>query len=195
MAKKSKELYQLFSEVLEYPSPKLEEKVDRCMAITASICPKAKVPLEKFKAFVTQTPPGRLEEIYSSTFDLQPTSYPYAGYHLFGESYKRGAFMVKLQEQYKEQGFSAEKELPDHIGVILRFLSVTQDDGNALILLKECLIPVLTKMIQALGEQDHHKYGELLKGMLLILTQAADRGTGTLSGSPVGHFVLQMVPQ
>ncbi|MBS4024937.1 MAG: nitrate reductase molybdenum cofactor assembly chaperone [Clostridia bacterium] len=171
MEKIPRELYQLFSEVLEYPTPNLEEKVNECIAITASVNSKAAARLEKFKGFVAQTPPGRLEEIYSGTFDLQPTSYPYAGYHLFGENYKRGAFMVKLQEQYKEHGFSAENELPDHIAVILRFLSTTQDDENTSILLKECLIPVLTRLTKAFGEQDQNYYGEAIKAILLVLTQ------------------------
>lgn len=157
--------------MLEYPSPALAENVKECLVLLDSAHSKATARLKNFQAFVVQTPLGRLEEIYSGTFDLQPKCYPYAGYHLFGENFKRGAFMVKLQEQYKLHDFTCEKELPDHIAVILRFLSILPDDESARILRDECLIPVLEKMVLAFGEENRDMYSEAIHSLLLLLKE------------------------
>ncbi len=164
-------IYRNFSNILEYPSPTLSVNVKECLVLLESINSKATARLKKFQAFVVQTPLGQLEEIYSGTFDLQPKCYPYAGYHLFGENYKRGAFMVKLQEQYRLHDFSWEKELPDHIAVILRFLSILHDEEAAGILKEECLIPVLEKMLKAFGEEKTNMYTEAVQALLLLLKE------------------------
>ncbi|MET0112525.1 MULTISPECIES: Nitrate reductase, delta subunit (fragment) [Limnospira] len=46
--------------------------------------------LADFVQFLQNTPTPNLEEIYTSTFDLNPTCYPYLGYQLFGDGYQRG---------------------------------------------------------------------------------------------------------
>ena len=168
-------IYRNFSYILEYPLPALSENVKECVVSLESINSKATSRLKKFQAFVVQTPLGQLEELYSGTFDLQPKCYPYAGYHLFGENYKRGAFMVKLKEQYKLLDFSCEKELPDHIAVILRFLSILHDEESAKILKEECLIPVLEKMITAFGEEETNMYSEAVQALLLLLKEVSKK--------------------
>ncbi len=93
------------------------------------------IAAELFRSFVLQIeqiPLERMEEIYTSTFDMQPVCYPYIGYQLFGESYKRGAFMAQLNHAFSETygeangeaTFSAGNELPDHVAVVLRFLAI-----------------------------------------------------------------------
>jgi nitrate reductase delta subunit len=111
-----------------------------------------------------------MEEIYTGTFDLQTKCCPYTGYHLFGENNKRGAFMVKLKEQYREHGFSTEKELPDHVCVILRFIATSRDDDLNRVLIDECLAPVLMKMKQGFTE-DRNPYGEIIHSLLLIFQE------------------------
>jgi len=118
-------LYELFANLLEYPTPALARQAQACGERLAEVRPEAAGLLERFCRTVEDAPLERMEELYTSTFDMQPVSYPYVGYHLFGESYKRGIFMAQLNGGYHERGFSAGSELPDHVAVVLRFLALT----------------------------------------------------------------------
>ena len=123
-------LYLLFAVALDYPGPALAEDARACRGLLAQFNSEAAGRMEEFGAFLSQTHLGQVQEVYTNAFDLQPVCYPYVGYQLFGESYKRGAFLVKLQEEYRARGFSAGKELPDHLPVMLRFLSVLAARGD-----------------------------------------------------------------
>ena len=124
---------------------------------------------------------GQLEELYTGTFDLQVVCYPYVGYHLFGESYKRGMFMAQLNQGYRERGFSAGNELPDHVAVVLRFLALTTDGDFSQALLREGLIPTVDKMAQAFGDQSDNPYAEVIRALLLVLRVKTERGVDDLS--------------
>jgi nitrate reductase delta subunit len=89
-----------------------------------------------------------MEEIYTATFDVNPTCYIFAGYILLGESFKRGEFLVRLGEKYRQHNFSPGKELADHIPVIFQFLA-TLDESEVLReeLIRDCLLPVMRKML------------------------------------------------
>ena len=138
-------VYRLFADLLEYPgSVNLAEKAKACADL---LDPGTAALLNEFRAFVEQSPPERLEELYTNTFDLQVVCYPYVGYHLFGESYKRGAFLARLNEGYQEHGFSSGNELPDHLGVVLRFLAQGEGGEFAQTLLDEGLIPAVNAMV------------------------------------------------
>ena len=52
------------------------------------------------------------EELFTRTLDLSPLSAPYVGYHVWGESYKRGEFMAALNKEMKELGVDLDGELP-----------------------------------------------------------------------------------
>jgi nitrate reductase delta subunit len=90
--------------------------------------------------------------------------YPYIGYQLFGETYKRGEFLALLNARYREAGFVVEGELPDHLSVILRYLSRTWDAA----LVQEGVVPALTKMLDQLPE---NPYRHLLRAVLAVLQE------------------------
>lgn len=161
-------IYSLFADILEYPTLILLDRVKKAVTLLSQVDQEAVTKMDRFRSFVEQTPLGRLEEIYTGTFDLQIVCYPYAGYHLFGESYKRGEFLARLKERYSANGFSAGKELPDHVSVILRFLDNLQDEGEGMVLISECLIPTLKKMVGDL-ERSGNPYGDVVQALLLTL--------------------------
>lgn len=161
-------IYSIFADILEYPGPRLNILVEESVDLLLRVNRCAAERMEKFSNFIGGTAPARIEEIYTRTFDLQPVCYPYAGYQLFGESYKRGAFMVKLKERYSAYGFSVENELPDHLPVILRFLSALPDRQQEAALVTECLVPVLTKMAGAF-KGGGTPYGDVISALQLFL--------------------------
>ncbi len=166
---------QLLADALEYPRPGLLETVRECAALLAADNPGAAACLREFCAFVEETPRGRLEELYTGTFDLNAACYPYVGYHLFGESYKRSIFMVELNERYRAHVFPVTGELPDHLTVLLRFLAVCDDAALSEELICEALLPALERMEANGGaaggaeERARPGYGLVLQALRLAL--------------------------
>jgi nitrate reductase delta subunit len=160
-------LYRLFADLVGYPTPAL---AGQALETAAGVgVAQAGALLQEFHSFVEQASTARLEELHTSTFDLQAVCYPYVGYHLFGDSYKRGMFMAQLNAGYRERAFSAENELPDHVGVILRFLALAPADDFSQALLHEGLIPALDMMAQAFGDQSDNPYAGVIRALLLML--------------------------
>lgn len=139
-------IFRLFADILDYPRPGLIEAVCECEELISDEHPEAVALLRKFRTFVEESPPGRLEEVYTGTFDLDTVFHPYVGYHLFGESYKRSVFLLGLKERFREYGFEPGIELPDYLPVLLRFLAIYDDAEGAEELLQEAVLPVLDRM-------------------------------------------------
>jgi len=108
-----RQIYSCFSQLLDYPTPNLVEQIRTGIDLLKKNYQEAAAQLEKFLSFVENTPMGRLEEVYTGTFDINPACHIFAGHILFGESFKRGAFMAKIEEEYQERHFDKGKELTD----------------------------------------------------------------------------------
>ncbi len=146
-------LFELFAELLEYPGPAVAEIAWECEDLLALEQPEAAALVHQFRRFAEKVPVGRLQEIYTVTFDLDTACYPYLGHHLFGESYKRSVFLLGLKERYQSVGLAYGNELPDHMAVVLRFLAVTDDEAVAGDLVQEALLPALHRMVRGQNGQ------------------------------------------
>lgn len=154
--------------LLDYPDEGLRERLDALRTAVSGRRPEVAEALREFRAAVGGLSLDRLREIYASTFDLNPACCLYAGYHLFGDSYKRGALMAKLNSEYRERGFDPGNELPDHLGVLFRFLSDLDDPGLRAILLEELALPALTRIVRSFEGTDNI-YSALTRAALLAL--------------------------
>ena len=172
-------LYQRLAEVIDYPDPDLSQRVDECIALSAPIENGAVSGLLKeFRAFVGKMPLDTIKELYTRTFDLEPVCYPYVGYHLFGDGKHRGMFLAGLIEHYQIYDFSSGSELPDRLGVMLRFLARDDDKEEREELLFLRILPALRKMIQEFSDEGN-PYRKLLKAILLLLGEGDEALTGT----------------
>ncbi len=143
----------LLADMLNYPTPGLAERALICAEALAPLDAEAAEHVRTFAAWAAEAPRGRQEEVFTRTFDLQATCFPYVSYHLFGESYKRGGFLARLNEEYQRRGFSVSGELPDHLAVLLRFLAEAEEDEVTQDLRDFCLAPALERMKQAFGKK------------------------------------------
>ncbi len=171
-----------FAAVLEYPEPGLREAVRECEALAAERSPQAAALLSEFGTIVERESLGRLQELYTGAFDLDTlsdldaTCYPYVGHHLFGESYKRSTFLIELIDRFRGYGFTVERELPDHLLVVLRFVAAHPDTELAEEIVDEALVPALRRMV---GEDEGALeprsgrliYQSLLRALLLVLEE------------------------
>jgi nitrate reductase delta subunit len=149
--------------IVEYPTPDLQERLPQSIALLADHSSRAARQLDRFGTFAAGATLGELEELYTTTFDLKPVCYPYVGYQLFGDTYKRGEFLAQLNARYREDEFETGRgELPDHLGVILRYLAHTVDPE----LVNEGMIPTLAKMIDQLKD---NPYRDVMRAALTVL--------------------------
>ncbi len=166
---KTLRLYSLYADLLEYPSLQLWQNAEQCSQLLAECCPAADGLFSRFYAWLLQEKPERVEEIYTSAFDLQALCCPYVGHHLYGDNYKRSQFMAQLNQGYHARGFSGGCELPDHVVVILRFLACGHADEFSLALFNEGLIPAVGSMVKAFDAGKTHPYGALLSSLYMLL--------------------------
>ena len=78
----------------------------------------------QFIAYLETTPLIRVQETYTETFDLNPSTCLNLTYHILGDDEKRGKIMSHFQEIYHQEGYETMTgELPDYLPLILEFLS------------------------------------------------------------------------
>ncbi|MDM8567503.1 nitrate reductase molybdenum cofactor assembly chaperone [Candidatus Halobeggiatoa sp. HSG11] len=164
----NKQLYICFSHLLDYPTADLGTQTQTCIDLLKKNHAEAAEQMTKFLEFVENKELGYLEEVYTGTFDVNPACHIFAGHLLFGESFKRGAFMSGLEQEYKEHGFDTKVELSDHVPVLFRFVSSTDSDF-ANDLLKDCLIPVFDKMNTNFEDDSLNPYMPVLRTVSLVL--------------------------
>jgi nitrate reductase assembly molybdenum cofactor insertion protein NarJ len=111
--------------------------------------------LDGFEAFVDSRSDDELREHYLKTFDIQPSCYLDVGYVLFGEDYKRGAFLVNMAEEHKKAGHDCGLELPDHLPNMLRLLPMMSDPDMAEQLAYCLMIPALREMLRNFLDADN----------------------------------------
>lgn len=165
---------ELFGDLLDYPQPMRLRSMQHAIESVAGEHPEAAGLLTEFRSSIFELPPGKVEEIYTSTFDFRAEASLYVGHHLFGEHFKRSVLMARLKNWYEAKGFSAGAEMPDHISVVLRFLADNQDDPDTQEFITECLIPAVARIIAGL-EHTAGPYKTVLQALQLMLqsSQAA----------------------
>ncbi len=169
-----KNIYNLLADVLEYPTSSIGEQAMACRAALETTQRQAYKHLGRFVEFCGKTTPGRIEEFYTDTFDIEAVCSPYVGFHLFGEDRVRGTFMVRLKEHYAREGYQPKGELPDHISVMLRFLSSPERSIETRDLIGYCLIPAVKKMA-SLFKNNANAYREVIEAVLVVL-ETEERG-------------------
>lgn len=168
------QICRLFADILDYPTSILADRVEDLLPLAVVAHGEASQLLHQFRELVERTTPERLEDLYTGTFDLQPLCYPYIGYQLFGEEYRRGMFMARLREHYRSSGFVAGDDLPDHLCVILRFLASREHGEVERELVTDCIIPALSKMVAGFSEPTNPYQGALHALLLLLELHAGE---------------------
>lgn len=116
-----------FSLLLSYPTRELQHAMSEIGGVLASDTRLTAAARRALRPLV-EALAGRdiydLEEQFVLLFDRSRTLSLNLFEHVHGESRDRGGAMVSLIETYREAGFDpATSELPDHLPVLLEFLS------------------------------------------------------------------------
>ncbi len=144
--------YRAFSALLSYPSTDLQAAIPEIWQILSFEGLLKPSQLAKLEPLLTELEAGdiyELQERYVLQFDRARTLSLNLFEHIHGESRDRGSAMVDLLETYRAGGFDlVGTELPDHLPVLLEFLStqtpeqaraILSDAGHILLALAERL--------------------------------------------------------
>lgn len=176
-------LYLLFAELLDYPNDSLPRRVEECSLELATAFPKAAELLASLQRSQQELGITRLQEAYTSTFDLQPECTLNLGYHLFGEDQRRGMFLAKLKELFHEAEVETGKELPDHLCYLLRYVAARPATDESSAIISDCLLPAASKIVQGMKEKSN-PYRPVVEALLLWL-EGESRSEAVSSGTHI----------
>ncbi len=134
---------------LRYPT---EDTMD-VLVVSVDALPKggAGREMKRFMKDIDSMPLSKLEELYTTTFDLSPVVVPYVGHLAYGDSYERGTFMADLRGAMRAVDIDPGSELPDHLDPILRYLDATDEPIDSL---EPILVPAIVKMHKSLKKSN-----------------------------------------
>lgn len=138
--------------LFRYPDERHLKQAQLALLLLRASAPDAAEYLEAFLSLCEEWSLSDLREEYTRVFDLGPRCTPYISIHLFGpESPQRAALMAGLAETIGDLSSNEDRELPDHIGVILRAAPLFSPLMWAELSF-HALRPALKKMIDAIDD-------------------------------------------
>jgi nitrate reductase assembly molybdenum cofactor insertion protein NarJ len=142
-----KDHYSTLAELFRYPGENFIGKLNNCMKLLEDHYPEAAVELNVFRSYMVDCTADRREELFTKTFDVQPVCYLDLGYVMFGEDYKRGVFLLNMQQEQRKIGNDCGTDLPDNICNVLNLMTISDDRAFVEDLVWSIFIPCLKKMI------------------------------------------------
>ena len=113
-------------------------------------------------------------DLTKGTFDSNAERALEVGWHLHGENYARGAFMVRMRQLLAQHGVEERTELPDHVSHVLPVLA-RADDELRVALARGVLLPALEKIAAGFGDGDNPYLG-VVTGLKKYIESTCDAG-------------------
>lgn len=180
------------SRLLSYPDDQTVEAAELLYIILQDELPETAKKLSAFGAFVEQHELWEVEEAFTRTFDVSPTCALEVGWHLFGEEYARGMFLVRMREEMRKYGIAESVELPDHITHVLAVIAAMPDDEAERFVLA-CVEPAVGKMRQALDNQET-PYKHVVACLESVLHHVWGKGESLNDGRETSHPDMHSIP-
>ena len=164
------------SALLSYPSAELQDAA--CELITALgqdnlLEPRHVTDLTALIQEIADRDIYDMQERYVALFDRSRTLSLNLFEHVHGESRDRGGAMVNLLEKYRAAGFEPDtSELPDHLPVLLEFLSMRPLDEVLEILADAAHI---LEVLQTRLTRRESNYATVFAALIHISGQTADK--------------------
>lgn len=160
-------LYDALAALLAYPDADYHQRISACQCVLGEQHPDAIRLLNTFAEQVAPSSPQELEELYTRTFDLNPVCSLEVGWHLFGENYSRGEFLVTMRQELRRSGLPESTELPDHLTHVLSAMA-RMSPGHADRFTVTYLLPALDKMLKGLAGKES-PYENVLEAIRQVL--------------------------
>lgn len=155
------ELWHHADTLLAYPGPEHRQELVGCLA---ALGPESRRRLAAFLQTLEGLSPSQWEELFVRTFDFAPATTLELGWHLYGEDYRRGEFLVVCRHILRRAGVAEKGELPDHASRLLPALARLPDEERAAFA-QSYVLPALRSLAQALSARQN-PYAHLLEALL-----------------------------
>ena len=139
-------VYTRFAKLLGYPGGEYVETAELCRRAVGHGSDEVERKLGEFHSRLEGRTAEQLQELFVQTFDLNPVCVLEVGWHLYGDNYDRGAFLVKMRGQLRRHGIAESRELPDHLTHALALLARMEPE-EASAFAAQSVIPALDKML------------------------------------------------
>lgn len=153
--------------LVRYPAAGYARGLEALVAALETGAPEAARRLADFGRRLAGLSVDDLQELFTRTFDLNPLCALDIGWHLYGEDYARGAFLVRLRQALGRHGVDEGGELPDHLANVLALLP-RLDPTEAAELVATAVRPALARMRPALAGA-HSPFEPLLDAIDAVL--------------------------
>ncbi|MDO8427100.1 MAG: hypothetical protein Q7T24_06265 [Deltaproteobacteria bacterium] len=170
-----KSLYSHLAGLLEYPKEDIKIRVEECVKALAArpeYPSEAVEELKKFQRDLEEMPLDDLQGVFSYTFELSSDFTLDMGYHLF-DGFKRSNMLATVKSMFKETGFPSEQfgkgELPDHLPVLLHFLSFVQDEALKKDFRESFVILGMEKLLKNFEKNKKNIYSHLISAIYRVL--------------------------
>jgi nitrate reductase delta subunit len=146
--------YVLLAGLLDYPDGEFTARVERLARLLEDGRDGVADLVRPFFAWMRDMTVERAQELYTRTFDINPVCTLEVGWHIYGEDYARGEFLVKMRQRLRQCGLPESKELPDHLTHVLVLLG-RLDGGEADELAARYVLPALEKMLGGMADVEN----------------------------------------
>lgn len=146
--------FELLAALFCYPQRGYVSKANRASEALAARGSEIAAPVRTFLERTRGLSLEDLQVLYTTTFDLDPVCSLEVGWHLFGENYERGEFLVRMRGELRRVGVTESAELPDHLSHALELLA-RMDREEAAEFAGACLYPALDKMSAAIKDRSN----------------------------------------
>ncbi len=163
------EIYDIIASLLTYPDEDFFVSLSNVKVLLEKTNFDSKDSFDKFYMQVQNLSIGKIQELYTSTFELNAKFSLNIGSHIFKDDIKkRSMFMLRIREALTKYEVEEKTELPDFLPFILKLSTKIDDIDSLESLLIECLIDPICEMIELLKD-NKNSYYYLLETVYQIL--------------------------
>jgi nitrate reductase delta subunit len=173
--------YDTFSRLLGYPDYRYRDILKESRVVLDTFIQKEerehplhakiKFQLESFFEQMQKFSDTDFEEHYTRTFDINPVANLELGWHLYGETYERGTFLVMMRDFLRRCNVEESTELPDHLTHLLLVLGRMKKE-EADFLAEKYVLPSLVKIVESFKEKEiENPYQHLLLALQHFIEQ------------------------
>jgi nitrate reductase delta subunit len=140
MNQEKRDLLRVISILLQYPDQDLILNLDELRQVVETIAqPQPREQCTNLLNYLGEIPLIRLQEEYTSCFDLNPATCLNLTYHKWGDARERGGALVDFVQLYHRCGYqNSTGELPDYLPLVLEFLSIDPQENQGSFLGQYC---------------------------------------------------------
>lgn len=168
------ECYAAIARMLDYPAGKEGMLADHGNVSRFLQEKDIESPMASFVRVVETSTLAELQEEYVATFDFNPVVALYLGHHLFGDNQKKGAYLIRLKQEFGRHDFPPSgPELPDHLPLVLGFLAYLArnvEDGVRRSFVSECVLPGVERLGAAFSARRDSPWKPVVEAARLLCT-------------------------